>query len=207
MLKLTGERIVPELMKPDNGMLLEHLARYHFALPYVKGRVLDIACGSGYGCFKMAKECKMEITEVVGVDIDQAAIKYAGRKYNHPLVVYLRHDALEPSLPDKLGLFDTIISFETIEHVRDDGVFLKNLESMLNPGGILVLSTPFGPGRGKPCGQKFHRHQYTREEFEVMLRHLGEVELYYQRGVTFERAPRPGIKYPIGVAVCHKSTE
>jgi hypothetical protein len=37
MLKYTGERVIPELMKPTNGMLLEHVARYYFSTPYVHG--------------------------------------------------------------------------------------------------------------------------------------------------------------------------
>jgi hypothetical protein len=42
MLQFTGERVIPELMKPTNALLLEHTARYYFSTPYVKGRVLDI---------------------------------------------------------------------------------------------------------------------------------------------------------------------
>lgn len=55
---MDGERIIPKLMKPMNGMLLEHIARYYFATPYVRGRVLDIACGTGYGSHLVAKERK-----------------------------------------------------------------------------------------------------------------------------------------------------
>jgi hypothetical protein len=43
LLEWTGERIIPKTIKMMNGMLLEHIARYYFALPYIKGRALDIA--------------------------------------------------------------------------------------------------------------------------------------------------------------------
>ncbi|SDJ11144.1 Methyltransferase domain-containing protein [Alteribacillus bidgolensis] len=77
MLKDTGERIIPKVMHPSNGMLLEHLARYYFAIPYASGRVLDIACGTGYGAQMTAKAKKKEITEIIGIDIDPKTINYA----------------------------------------------------------------------------------------------------------------------------------
>ncbi|MBO8163506.1 MAG: methyltransferase domain-containing protein [Brevibacillus sp.] len=190
-------------MKPTNGLLLEHLARYYFATPYVSGRVLDIACGVGYGAHMMAKMCKKEATEIVAVDCDRDTIAYANKTYNHPLVQYRLEDALDPDLPKKLGQFDTIVSFETIEHLRDDRLFMNSLYEMLRPGGILVLSTPFGQGRGKPCSEPFHVHQFTQEEFAGLFHAFSEVELYYQRGVTIE-PPRRDVKYYLGVAVCKK---
>lgn len=199
----TGERIIPKLMKPTNGMLLEHIARYYFAEPYIQGRVLDIACGSGYGCHMVAKDRKREVTELVGVDNDPETILYANVEYNHQKVKYIQGDALDPELPERLGLFDTILSFETIEHVADDLKFMDQLYRMLKPGGTLVLSSPFGRGRGMPTSEPFHVHQMTQEEFAGLFARYQDVEFYYQRGVTFEK-PREGVRYFIGVAVCRK---
>lgn len=74
---------------------------------------------------------------------------------------------------------------------------------LLNLGGTLVLSTPFGQGRGKPCGSPFHIHQYTIEEFIDLFQAFSDIEVYYQRGVTIE-PPRKDVYYPIGVAVCNR---
>lgn len=204
----TGERIIPRLMKPTNGMLLEHIARYYFSTPYIKGRVLDIACGTGYGCHMVAKDRKREVTEIVGVDVDQETVSYANVEYNHQKVTYVQGDALDPSLPERLGQFDTILSFETIEHVQDDLLFMDNLYRMLKPGGTLVVSSPFGRGRGMLTSEPFHVHQLTPEEFEELFTRFefADVEIYYQRGVTFEK-PRDGVRYFIGVAVCTKPEE
>ncbi|MFP3121504.1 class I SAM-dependent methyltransferase [Ectobacillus funiculus] len=202
-LEWTGERIIPKLMKPMNGMLLEHIARYYFAIPYIKGRVLDIACGTGYGCHMVAKDRKREVHEIIGVDVDQETILYANREYNHQKVTYIQGDALDPELPEKLGLFDTILSFETIEHVQDDQLFMDNLYRMLKPGGRLILSSPFGRGRGMPTSEPFHVHQLTPKEFEELFTRFSSMEMYYQRGVTFEK-PRDDVRYFIGVAVCTK---
>lgn len=199
----TGERIIPKLLKPTNGMLLEHIARYYFATPYIQGRVLDLACGTGYGCHMVAKERKREITEVIGVDIDPETLYYANREYNHQKVTYRQGSATDPQLPEQLGVFDTILSFETIEHVEDEQTFMDNLYRMLKPGGTLVLSSPFGRGRGMPTSEPFHVHQLTPEEFEGLFDRYSDVEIYYQRGVTFEK-PRDGVRYFIGIAVCKK---
>jgi len=203
-LEVTGERIVPKLMKPTNGMLLEHVARYYFAAPYASGRVLDIACGVGYGSHMTAKERKREVTEIVAVDNDADALRYASREYNHQKIVYVQGDALDPELPDRLGTFDTILSFETIEHVEDDRLFLSQLLRMLRPGGTLVLSSPFGRGRGEPTSEPFHKHQLTPEQFRELFAGLPDAAFYYQRGPTFEREPRDGVRYFLGVAVCRK---
>ncbi|WP_270182600.1 class I SAM-dependent methyltransferase [Alkalihalobacillus sp. CinArs1] len=203
MLENTGERIIPDTMKPTNGMLLEHLARYYFASEFVKGRTLDIASGSGYGSQYLAKKNKSIITELVGADRSIEAITYARGRYHHPLVTYECADALDPKLPSKLGQFDSIVSFETLEHVEDDRQFLRNLMKMLKTGGTLIVSTPFGRGRGKPTNEPFHIHQLTEEEFRELLSPYKKVDYYYQRGVIFE-PPREGTKYSFGIAIIEK---
>lgn len=203
VLQDTGERIIPKEMKPTNGLLLEHIARYYFSTPYVKGRVLDLACGTGYGGQMVAKARKKEITEMIGVDIDDETLKYAKANYFHPLLTFEKGNVLDPHLPEKLGTFDTILSFETIEHVEDDQLFMENMYKLLNPGGTLVLSTPFGQGKGTPCGVPFHVHQFTDEEFIGLFKNFSDVEYYYQRGVTIE-PPREGVSYPLAVAVARK---
>lgn len=205
MLHDTGERVIPDLMKATNGLYLEHIARYYFSTPYVKGRVLDFASGSGYGTFFIAKTCKKDCDEVIGVDISEEAIAYANKRYHHPLVHYHLSDALDSNLINKIGQFDTILSFETIEHVKDDFAFLEQAFRLLKPGGKLILSTPFGKGRNEPCHSPFHYFQLTPIEFENLFRHFPfqKVEFYQQRGVTIEN-PRVGVKYYLGVAVATK---
>ncbi|UTR12569.1 class I SAM-dependent methyltransferase [Evansella sp. LMS18] len=208
MLKDTGERVIPEAMKPANGLLLEHLARYYFALPYGHGRILDIACGTGYGAKMMAKLRRKTVTEVIGVDINEDAVEYGRHNHFHPLLKFCTGDALDPALKERVGMFDTILSFETIEHVPDDRGFLANIYSMLKPGGTLVLSTPFGEGRGKPCGSPFHYHQLSEREFMDLFSSelkFKVTDFYYQQGVAIERYKRPGGIYPIGIAVAVKA--
>lgn len=74
MIEDTGERVIPKKMSPMNNLLLEDIARYQFALPYLEGRVLDMACGAGYGTHMIAKQRKKFIDEVIGIDIDPEII-------------------------------------------------------------------------------------------------------------------------------------
>ncbi|MFD2043329.1 class I SAM-dependent methyltransferase [Ornithinibacillus salinisoli] len=205
MLKDTGERVIPDKMKILNGLLLEHLARYHFAAEYVHGRVLDFASGSGYGTHIIAKLCKRKVNEVVGVDYDRDAIDYAKNKYYHPLSSFVEGDVTDPELPQKLGTFDCILSFETIEHIHEEERFLHNIYQLLNPGGTLILSTPFGEGRGKPSGQEFHVHQLTVDEFKDLFGIYQSTTFYYQKGVLIEpESSAEGRAYPLGIAICKK---
>jgi 2-polyprenyl-3-methyl-5-hydroxy-6-metoxy-1,4-benzoquinol methylase len=207
-MKYTGERVIPELMKQMNGLLLEHLARYHFSIHYAKGRILDFACGSGFGSNIIAAAAKKVTAEVIAVDIDPEAIAYAKGKYYHPLVSFQVENCVDPSLPEKLGQFDLIVSFETLEHVDNEEIFMRNIYQMLKPGGTAVISTPFGQGRGMPTSEPFHVHQLTEGEFQDLFALYEEVQFYYQKGVLIEPAPgREGRHYPIGIAVCKKSTQ
>ena len=67
-LKFTGERFVPGI---EGEIVYEHVHRYAFARRYAAGRrVLDVACGEGYGSAMLARAAR----EVVGVDIDAATV-------------------------------------------------------------------------------------------------------------------------------------
>ncbi len=206
MLKDTGERVIPEKMDITNNLLIEHIARYHFATLFAHGRVLDIASGTGYGTHIIAKRCKDKVQEIIGVDKDEAAVKYARSQYYHPLSAHVVGDVTDPSLVDELGEFDVIASFETYEHIQEEEQFLDNLNRLLKPGGTLILSTPFGKGRGIPSGVPFHVHQITMEEFKNLFeKYPYEVEFYYQNGALIvPESFRREEYYPIGIAVCRK---
>ncbi|MGP4108006.1 class I SAM-dependent methyltransferase [Virgibacillus sp. L01] len=205
MLKDTGERVIPEKMKITNELLIEHMARYHFASDFVHGRVLDFASGTGYGTHIIAKKCKDKVNEVVGVDIDPESVKYARATFYHPLSTFIECDVTDPAVPDKLGQFDCILSFETIEHVEEESQFLANIYQMLKPGGTLILSTPFGEGRGVPCGSPFHVHQLRVDEFRNLFPKYTAKEFYFQKSALIKPADfNTTEKLPLGLVICKK---
>ncbi len=197
---LTEERVVPKLMNPKSGILMEHIARYQFARMFASGRVLDIACGVGYGTAILLKS-NPQISTVVGVDINKDAIDYAKEHYNDARAMYVAGDAMAESLPDEIGRFDTVVSFETIEHLQNDELFIANLYKMMKPDGTLIISTPFGKGRGIPCSNPFHVHQYKEPEFAELLNCFDTVDMYYQLDEMIEKGTQDK-KYYLMVAVC-----
>jgi len=198
----TGERIIPKLMKPHNGLLLEHIFRYEFAKDFTGERVLDIACGSGYGSEVLLKN-NNSIKEIVGIDISNNSIEYARSNYNFPETSYYVDDCLNPNLSNIYGTFDTIISFETIEHFEGDEPFVKNLFNLLKPDGTLIISTPFGIGKFKPCSCPFHVYQYKEEEFINVLSPFKNITMYHQTSGAIE-IPKADKKYYLMVVVCKK---
>lgn len=117
---------------------LQHIQRYTFATAYTKQqRVLDLACGVGYGSFILRAH---GATEVLGVDLEPEAIRYAREHYCLPRLEFARDDALTCQFGDRL--FDVMTSFETIEHLPQPREFLRNAAKLLVPDGTLLLSAP-----------------------------------------------------------------
>ncbi len=107
---------------------MRHIERYQFAQQFLKPDwiVLDAACGSGYGSEILSKKAK----KVIGIDINQEAINYAQNHYSQPNITYLVGDLNQNlNFPDEY--FDAIISFETIEHVRNQHLLLAEFKRVL----------------------------------------------------------------------------
>jgi SAM-dependent methyltransferase len=140
------ERLVPDTLVEGDATgdetLRLHLERYRFAARHARpGRLLDIACGVGYGTRLLADEAR-QVSEAVGVDVSEPAVAYARDRYAGPRVGYRCADAYSFQDPDG---FDTIVSLETIEHVQDPERLVGNLVRLLHPGGILIASVPTTP--------------------------------------------------------------
>ena len=165
-LKFTGERFVPGI---EGEIVYEHVHRYAFARRYAAGRrVLDVACGEGYGSAILAGAAR----EVVGVDIDAATVAHARAAY-----ASIRHlsfvEGSAAKLPVADASVDLVVSFETIEHLEaaDQPRMLAEFARVLADGGVLVLSAPNRPEYSESRGyvNPFHRHEHDRAELERLL--------------------------------------
>jgi SAM-dependent methyltransferase len=159
-IEATGERLVPEL---QHGELVhaEHLARYHFAAQLAHSRrVLDAACGEGYGSQILADA---GAAGVVGVDVDERAVEHARSRY--PLPEFQVAEVASLPFPD--GSFDLIVSFETIEHVPQQEAVLAEWRRVLAADGHLIVSTP--NKHQYLVENEFHEREFTHEEFVSLL--------------------------------------
>jgi glycosyltransferase involved in cell wall biosynthesis/SAM-dependent methyltransferase len=144
----------------------QHLVRYAAARPFCTGRrVLDVACGQGFGT-KLLVE--WGASEVVGVDISEEAIGTARRIFGHDKIRFLVGDAhsVERVLDSK-DRFDLIVSLETIEHLRRPDQFLAGIKRLLSDGGAIVISCP-NDLASYTEGQKneFHLARYSFDDFK-----------------------------------------
>lgn len=144
----------------------EHTARYSFALSYIKDKkVLDIACGTGYGLAFLKASAK----SVTGVDVDIEAARQAKSECDEKAGVLLGDGT---NLPFHDESFDVVTSFETLEHLHARTQFLSELKRVLKPKGLLILSTPNAfytkPVNGKPKNP-FHVFEYEPEELKKDL--------------------------------------
>ncbi|HQZ37887.1 MAG TPA: class I SAM-dependent methyltransferase [Vicinamibacterales bacterium] len=120
-----------------------HVARYMWARRFVRpgDRVLDAACGLGYGSRLLVDGTLAD--SVLGLDVDQSAITYAAEHYGAAstrLSYAVRDLSNLADLPD--ASFDVIVSFETVEHLEDPERFLAGCRRLLTPGGRFVCSVP-----------------------------------------------------------------
>ena len=119
--------------RPRNAVEYEHWARYRWALQFARGEILDIACGTGHGSALLSEGGK-----VTGVDRDREALAIAQSRVRGGRFVTAECPPIP--LPDKA--FDTVVSFETLEHVAEDEAFVAEIRRVLRSGGALLLSTP-----------------------------------------------------------------
>ncbi len=183
-LEFTGERFTPECVRE---IWYEHFHRYAFAWAHARGRrVLDAACGEGYGAALLAGVA----ASVLGVDLDEAAAGHARERYaDRGNLRFELHDVtLLDALPD--ASFDLIVSFETLEHVEAQDRMLRGFRRLLAPGGVLLVSSPDKANYSDAGGHvnPFHVRELYRDEFEALLGAHFPARLLYAQKLLFQGA-------------------
>lgn len=165
ILPFTGERFTPECVRE---IWYEHMHRYAWAAPFARGRrVLDAACGEGYGSALLARAG----ADVTGVDLDPASIEHARSRY--AACAGLRFERADVCALDHFAdaSFDLIVSFETLEHVHAQEAMLTGFRRLLKPDGLLLVSSPDKRNYSDLRGyhNEFHVRELYRDELEALL--------------------------------------
>src|SRR5262245_20709815 len=171
----TIERLIPDEVAENDTTgqktLELHLARYRFAARHLRpGRLLDAACGVGYGTRLLADESD-GITEALGIDISLETIQYAEKRFGASKVRFQQHDAM--TFNDPSG-FDSITSIETVEHVIDPAALIRHLAGLLLPQGVLIASVPTTLSTDV---NPYHLHDFTEGSFRKMVGTHGLIEI------------------------------
>lgn len=175
--KSVGERLETHQF---GEVMLSHLLRYAIAIELCKGKVvLDIASGEGYGSNMLANVA----SKVIGVDISHGAIGAANIKYaeNRNNLEFI--EGSTDSIPTAAGLFDVVVSFETIEHHDRHQEMMAEIKRVLKPGGLLIISSPdklfYSDIKG--IKNRFHVKELYKDEFKSLLKgSFKNVELFRQ---------------------------
>jgi 2-polyprenyl-3-methyl-5-hydroxy-6-metoxy-1,4-benzoquinol methylase len=174
-LELTGERTLPDV-PAENYWYRRHLAVYEWIGARVIGqRVLDMACGEGYGSEVLARGA----SSVVGVDANPEAFEHARLRYARQSLSFERGLVETYGEP---GTFDAVVFLQTIEHVQDPVAVLRHFRSLLTPGGVVYVTTPnlltLAPAGAEKSDNPWHLREYRAHEFEALCRTVfGTVEM------------------------------
>ena len=172
----TGERLIPSLF---GQIATEHLHRYAIARALATGKdVLDIASGEGYGSALLAQVAH----SVTGVDCSSQAVEHSKLKYRKPNLRFLQGNCI--NIPVANASMDLVVSYETIEHITQQEIFLDEVRRVLRPGGTFIVSTPdvVGYNDGKDIPNPFHLRELSRTEFLRLLHScFANVASYGQR--------------------------
>lgn len=173
-LELTGERTLPDVPE-ENYWYQRHLVVYEWIASRVAGlRVVDMACGEGYGTNVLARGA----ASAVGVDANPEAHEHAAARYTAPNVRFVR--TLIDSFDEPC---DAVVFLQTIEHVTNPGDVLEHFKSLTGPGGAVYVSTPnvltLAPEGADSSGNPWHVHEYRAGEFRALCEaHFGSVEMF-----------------------------
>ena len=127
-------------------------------------RALDLGCAVGRSSFELARRCR----QVIGVDFSASFISVATHLRDHGSFIFKyieegelthAHTAFVPPAIDRkrvsfeqgdavhlragLGQFDVVLMANLIDRVNNPASCLEQLPGLLNPGGQLIITSPY----------------------------------------------------------------
>ena len=161
MSKVYTTEITSERIPSDNPIHQRLLKAYVWAQDYIQGDVLEVGCGEGRGIDWMIDRAKtFTAIDKIGPVIEELKKKYPQGKFvtgNLPPLSVFQDQT-----------FDRVISFQVIEHIQDDRLFLNEIFRVLKPAGMALLTTP---NRIKSLTRNpWHVREYTAQELSKLAK-------------------------------------
>jgi len=160
----TAERV--SLEKSDNYVFQRSALAYHHAATMVEGDILEIGTGMGYGVEIVSPKA----TRYISIDkqLPQNILQLENVEY---------YDMEVPPIDFENCSFDSVVSFQVIEHIEEDMEFVREVARVLRPGGKFVVSTPNAPM--SLTRNPWHVREYNADELRNLLEcNFSKVEAY-----------------------------
>jgi 2-polyprenyl-3-methyl-5-hydroxy-6-metoxy-1,4-benzoquinol methylase len=135
MAKVYTTEITSDAIASDNPIHQRLYKAYVIAKEYVSGDVLEVGCGEGRGVGLLMPRAK----SFTAVDKIEELVSSLQTKYPSGRFLSMNIPPLKELQTDS---YDSIVSFQVIEHIQDDVLFLQEIHRVLKPGGIALLTTP-----------------------------------------------------------------
>ena len=147
--------IASDKLVSDNPIHQRLLKAYIAAKPMVSGNLLEVGCGEGRGVEVLLEK----VDSYLGLDKIEEVITSLKAKFPN---VAFQQAVIPPFQNIASDTYDTVVSFQVIEHIEDDKLFLEELYRVLKPGGKAIISTP--NIRHTLSRNPWHTREYTSKE-------------------------------------------
>lgn len=163
MSRIYTTEITSEEITSDNPIHQRLFKAYVVAEDYVHGDVLEVGCGEGRGIDLLIKKARtFTAVDKIGPVINRLQEKYKTGKF------------ISMNIPPLSGLadntYDVVVSFQVIEHIEDDELFLREIHRVMKPGGIALLTTP--NRRLSLTRNPWHIREYLPEELALLGKNI-----------------------------------
>ena len=153
--------IASEQIISDNPIHQRLLKPYYFCSNQVKGDLLEIGCGEGRGVEILSNK----VDSFTGIDKIGAVIDRLQTKFPDFNFVQAHIPPLKTLQSDS---YDFVVSFQVIEHIKDDLNYLKEIYRVLKPGGKAFITTP--NIKMSLTRNPWHVREYTAEQLLALIK-------------------------------------
>jgi 2-polyprenyl-3-methyl-5-hydroxy-6-metoxy-1,4-benzoquinol methylase len=161
MAKVYTTEITSEQITSDNPIHQRLFKAYVVAREYVRGDVLEVGCGEGRGVDILMTGAQ----SFTAVDKIEPVVEKLRKKFPAARFISM-------NIPPLSGLadntYDLVVSFQVIEHIKDDALFLREINRVLKPGGTALLTTP--NRKLSLTRNPWHIREYLPHELEGLAR-------------------------------------
>lgn len=184
----------------DDGYLKQQTAKLFSYLPVQLGEnICEIGLGKGYLFDKLLS---LKDKNISGVDISIGYLKKYQKLLSERIKIYICNAENLPFI----GMFDTIIAADIIEHVFNVGDFLYSVNKALTPKGNFIVRAPYNEditmySRLQGCQYNFvHLRNFNKQSIQSVLVGAGfKIKQFYFDGFNpddkFRRAWLKEIPY------------